>query len=116
MRLSLGCLGVCWVAGFAGLLPVFSGILVSKSLIINGISFAGNGAFPANVAVVVAWWFWGAVGWVVGVERGCRGLSGFAGLLPMFSGVLVDKSLIINGISFSSNCGLPANVVVVAWG
>ena len=39
MRLSLGCFGACWVAG---LLPVFSGVLVSKSLIINGVSFSGN--------------------------------------------------------------------------
>jgi hypothetical protein len=42
MRLSLGCLGVSWVAGFADLLPVFSGILMDNSLIINGIRFCSS--------------------------------------------------------------------------
>ncbi len=58
MRLSLGCkgeresesgsdgveVGVCWVAGFAGFLPVVSGVLTPNSLTINDVSFSGNGA------------------------------------------------------------------------
>ena len=39
--------------GVAGLLPVVSCVLVDNSLIINDVSFSGNGAFPANVALVV---------------------------------------------------------------
>ncbi len=58
MRLSLGCKGesesesgsdgvdvvFSCVAGFAGLLPVFSFVLVSNSLIINEVSFSGIAA------------------------------------------------------------------------
>ncbi len=43
-------------------------------------------------------------------------VSRFSGSLPVFSGVLGSKSLIFNGISFSGNLELPANVVVVACG
>ena len=35
------------------MLPVVSCVLVDKSLIINGVSFSGNGVLPANVGVVV---------------------------------------------------------------
>ena len=34
---------------------------------------------------------------------GCRGLTGFSGFFPVVSGVLVSKSLVINGFSFSGN-------------
>ena len=44
-------------------------------------------------------------------RRGC-----VPALLPVVSCVLVNKSLIINGFSFSGNEVLPANVVEVAWG
>ena len=43
-------------------------------------------------------------------------VSRLSGSLPVVSGVLVCKSLIINDVSFAVNCGLPANVVVAAWG
>ncbi len=33
---------------------------------------------------------------------GCMWVAGIADLLPVVSGVLVDKSLIINDVSFSS--------------
>ncbi len=34
----------------------------------------------------------------------------------LFSGVLVCKSLVINGFSFSGNGDLPTNPAVAAWG
>ena len=34
--------------GVAGLLPVVSGVLAYKSLIINGFSFSGNGEFSGS--------------------------------------------------------------------
>ena len=138
MRLSLGCLGVCWVAGFAGLLPVFSGVLVSKSLIINGFSFSGNGAVLLVVLGAISLlgcteWFWRNA-FLSPSNMVSRFSVAFAtelwllkGFLPypslkamatdrLFSGVLVCKSLVINGFSFSGNGDLPTNPAVAAWG
>ena len=105
-----------WVAGFAGLLPVVSGVWVDNSLIINGVSFSGNGA---SLLVIVGFISSsGLSGWCCrnAFLSPCNRVSRFSGSLPVVSGVSVFKSLIINGISFSSNCGLPANIAEVAWG
>ena len=45
--------GVSWVAGFAGSLPVVSWVLVSNSLIINDVSFSDKVELLANVASAV---------------------------------------------------------------
>ena len=110
MRLSLGCFGACWVAG---LLPVFSGVLVSKSLIINGVSFSGNVAvllvaLGSSTSSGHSGWYWRNA-----FLSPSNMVSRFSGFLPVFSCVLVSKSLVINGISFCGNEALVANGAVV---
>ena len=51
-RLSVSFATKLWL--LKGSLPVVSGVLVCKSLVINGFSFSGSGELPANVAVA-AW-------------------------------------------------------------
>ena len=130
MRLSLGCKGesesesgsdgvevvfFC-VCGFAGLLPVFSSVLVSKSLIINGVSFSGNCAvFLVVLGSSTLFGCWGWY-WRNAFLSPCNRVSRFSGSLPVVSGVLWCNSLIINDVSFSGNGVLPANVTVVACG
>ncbi len=113
--------------GVAGSLPVFSGVLGFKSLIINGISFSGNGAALLVVLGFIS--LLGCRGWYCrnAFLSPCNRVSRFSvafatelwllkGSLPVFSVVLGCKSLIINGVSFSGNEVLPANVEVVALG
>ncbi len=88
MRLSFGCLGVSWVAGFAGSLPVFSGVLMPKSLIINGVSFSGNGAvllivLGSSTLSGFSGWFWRNA-----FLSPSNMVSRFSGLLPVVSCVL----------------------------
>ena len=138
MRLSLGCkgesesesgsdgveVGFSWVAGFAGLLPVFSGVLVSKSLMINAVSFSGNGAallvvLGFKTLVGFTEWYWRNA-FLSPSNKVSRFSVSFAtklwllkGSLPVVSGVLTSKSLIINVFLFSGNWELPANVALV---
>ena len=141
MRLSLGCKGegesesgsdgvdvvFSWVCGFAGLLPVVSGVLVAKSLIINGISFSGNGAVLLVVLGFISLLGCRGWHWRNAFLSPCNMVSRFSvafatelwllkGSLLFVSGVLVFKSLVINGFSFSDSGVLSANVVVAAWG
>ena len=88
------------VAGFAGLLPVFSCVLASNSLIINEVSFSGSGAVLLVVWGFSQLGFWGWF-WRNAFLSPSKKVSGFAGLLPVFLGVLASNSLIINGVSFS---------------
>ena len=152
MRLSLGCkgesesesgsdgveVGVSWVAGFADLLPVVSGVLTSNSLTINDVSFSGNGAallvvLGFKTLVGFTEWYWRNA-FLSPSNKVSRFSVSFAtklwllkGSLPypslkamatdrLFSGVLVCKSLIIDGFSFSGNMVLSANGTVVACG
>ena len=98
-----------FISGFAGLLPVVSWVFGCKWLIINGIHFCRLDVF--------CWWFLSEHDfWILrftgcGLLYGCCGfvvilglliISSIAGFLPVFSWVLIDKSLIINAIHFSS--------------
>ena len=90
------------------LLPVVSWVLVRKWLIINTIHFSGYGwicwwCFSLNHWFTrLLWFLWCVlICWCFCFILGLQLISGFAGLLPVVSYVLIDKSLIINGIHFS---------------
>ena len=55
-----------FISGFAGLLPVFSCVLVDKSLIINGIHFSGWHAFYRVGGVVTVTDIFSFMGWYLG--------------------------------------------------
>ena len=84
------------VAGFAGLLPVVSGVLASNSLIINEVSFSG---IVAILLVVLGLSSLGCCGWFWrnAFLSPSKKVSGFAGMLLVFSCVL--------GVSTSGCCG-----------
>ena len=109
--------------GVAGLLPVVSGVLEDKSLIINGVSFSGNGAALLVGLGFISLsdcrgWYWRNA-FLSPSNRVSRFSVSFAtelwllkGSLPypslkamatdrLFSGVLADKSLTVNGFLFS---------------
>ncbi len=95
-----------FVSGFAGLFPVFSWVLVLKSLIINTIQFSGLHAILSESGFLGFYDFQDVGCMGVGILLLCvfiYSLCLISGLFPVFSWVLVLKSLIINAIQFSDS-------------
>ncbi len=100
-------MGLLLISGIADNLPVFSCVLMLKSLIINTIDFSGLHAIAGVFFLEHDFWIlrftgcglYGCCGFVV--ILGLLLISGVAGLLPVVSWVLIDNSLIINTIYFS---------------
>ena len=63
-RYTVFILGLLFISGFAGLLPVISCVLALNSLIINTIHFSGLHAFAGSfcVEMLALWWGDGCCG------------------------------------------------------